>query len=189
MFEAVLLGFALAMDSLTVSIANGLRYKNYHRKQMIIASVSFGFFQGLMPLIGYLLLLPFINYIEKYDHWVVLIALSLLGINMIRESLQEEDEESGSDVFTMKILLAESIATSIDALSSCVLLPEIKVNPYLSCFIIMVVTTIVCLIGHKLGKKIGSLLKDKAPIIGGIILILLGVKTVLEHLGILTIFN
>ena len=173
------------MDSLTVSIANGLRYSNYGRKQMILSSFSFGLFQGLMPLLGYLLFLPFISYIENIDHWVVLIVLSILGINMIREAFEKKEEENKGETFTWKILLFESIATSIDALSSCVLLPEISLNPYLSCLIIVIVTTVVCLFGHLAGKKIGLLLKDRAPILGGIILILLGIKTVLEHLNII----
>ena len=185
MLELFLLGVALAMDSMAVSIVNGIKYTNYSRRDTIIASFSFGFFQGLMPLLGYLVFIPVLPYIEKYDHWVVLLALSVIGINMIRESFEKEEIREKSSQFTYKILFAESIATAIDALSSGIVLPELPISPYLSCFVIFVITFIICLIAHRLGKRIALLLKDKATLCGGIILILLGVKTVLEHLGII----
>lgn len=185
MLEAIMLGVALAMDSLTMSIVNGMKYKDYDTSKALISSLSFGFFQGFMPLLGYLILLPFISYIEDIDHWLVLAILSYLGIKMIVESFNSETVEKSEDTFTFKTMIIESIATSIDALSSCVLLPTIKVNPYLTCFIIFVVTTLICIVGHGLGKKTGTLLKERAPIVGGIILILLGVKCVLEHLQII----
>ena len=185
MLGAVLLGIALAMDSLTVSIVNGLKYKNYGRRDMFLSSFSFGFFQGFMPLLGYWIFMPFIHYIEAFDHWVVLLVLAYLGVSMIRESLGQEEVEISDEPFTMKILLFESVATAIDALSSCVVLDDFGISPYLSCFIVFACTFLICLVGHRLGKKIGLLLKDKANILGGIILILLGIKCVLEHLGVL----
>ena len=185
MLEAILLGIALAMDSLTVSIVNGLKYKNYGRRNMFLSSFSFGFFQGFMPLLGYWIFIPIIRYIEAFDHWVVLIVLGWLGINMIRESLHKEEVEKSEEPFTLKILLFESVATAIDALSSCVVLDDFGLSPYLSCFIVFVCTFLICLVGHLLGKKIGILLKDRASILGGIILILLGIKCVLEHMEII----
>ena len=185
MFEVILLGVALAMDSLAVSIANGIKYMNYSRKKMFASSFSFGFFQGAMPLLSYLFLLPFISYIERIDHWLVLIILSLIGSNMIREGLEKEEIKGEGERFTYRILLAESIATAIDALSVGVTLPSFPVNPFLSCLIIFICTFIICLIGHLLGKRIALLLKDKAIILGGIVLILIGIKTVLEHLHII----
>ena len=176
MLEAILLGIALAMDSLTVSIVNGLKYKNYGRRNMFLSSFSFGFFQGFMPLLGYWIFIPIIRYIEAFDHWVVLI---------VRESLHKEEVETSEEPFTLKILLFESVATAIDALSSCVVLDDIGLSPYLSCFIVFVCTFLICLVGHLLGKKIGTLLKDRASLLGGIILILLGIKCVLEHLEII----
>ncbi len=185
MTDVLLLAVALAMDSMAVSIVNGMKYRNYGQKEMFLASFSFGFFQGAMPLLGYLVLYPFLSYIEKIDHWLVLIALSAIGINMIRESFKKEDIDEKSEDFSMKILLMESIATAIDALSSGIALPEFPLSPYLSCFIIFAVTFAICLIAHHLGKKIALLLKDKATVFGGVILILLGIKTLLEHTGIL----
>lgn len=185
MFDAILLGIALAMDSFTISIVNGITYKKYTDKDVWLTSFSFGLFQGLMPLLGYILLIPIIKYIESFDHWVVLIVLSLIGINMIKESFNADEIKDSDKQYTFKIMIMESIATSIDALSSCIILPTFKISPYLTCLIIIIITFVFCLIGHKLGKQIGLKLKDKASILGGLILILLGVKCVLEHLGIL----
>ena len=185
MLDAILLGIALAMDSSAVSIVNGIKYRNYSRYQMLAASFSFGFFQGLMPLLGYLIFTPFVEKIQRYDHWAVLIILTLLGINMIRESFEKEEIKEKSEEFTFRIMIMESIATSIDALSSGIVLSSFSISPYLTCFIIFIVTFILCIIAHRLGKHIGLLLKDKATILGGVILILIGVKTVLEHLNIL----
>ena len=182
MIEVILLGVALAMDSLTVSLVNGLKYRDYDWSKMLLASFSFGFFQGFMPLLGYLLLFPFLSYIEKIDHWLVLIILSLIGIDMIKEAFQDEDTTVSDNRFTIKILLLESVATAIDALSCGLVLPTLAVDPYLSCLIIGVVTMLICIIGHLFGKKVALILKDKATIAGGVILILIGIKTVIEHL-------
>ena len=174
------------MDSLAVSIVNGIKYSNYTKKNMFLASLSFGVFQGLMPLLGYLVLTPFIGYIEKIDHWIVLILLGYIGFDMIKESFEkQEDINEKSEIFTLKILLAESIATAVDALSVGIELPNLAINPYLSCLIICACTFVVCIIGHMLGKKVAMLLKNKALLLGGIILIVIGVKEVLTGLGIL----
>lgn len=185
MLEVVLLGIALAMDSLAVSIVNGIKYKNYSKKEMFLASFSFGFFQGLMPLLGFLVLTPFIKYIEKIDHWIILVLLSYIGFGMIKESFEKKDIKESSEEFTLKILFIESLATSIDALSVGIALPNFVVNPYLSCLIICFCTFAVCVIGHMLGKKIAMVLKNKALFLGGLILILIGIKEVLSGLGII----
>ena len=185
MIEAILLGIALAMDSSTVSIVNGIKYRNYTKGQMLLSSFSFGFFQGAMPLLGYLIFTPFLEKIARFDHWIVLIILTILGINMIRESFDKETVMEKSEDFTLSVLLMESIATSIDALSSGIVLPEFAISPYLSCFIIFLATFLLCIVAHSLGKKIALILKDKATIFGGVILILIGLKTVLQHLNIL----
>ena len=185
MLEVILLGIALAMDSLAVSIVNGIKYSNYNRKDMFVASLSFGVFQGLMPLLGYLVFTPFIKYVEKIDHWIVLIILSYIGFGMIKESFEKDDIKEKAEKFTLKILFAESIATAIDALSVGVALPDLGVNPYLSCLIICLCTFVICITGHMLGKKIALLLKNKALLLGGVILIAIGIKEVLSGLGVL----
>ena len=186
MLEVILLGIALAMDSLAVSIVNGIKYKNYSKKQMFVASLSFGVFQGALPLLGYLVFTPFIKYVEKIDHWIVLIILAYIGIDMIKEGLQKDgDLIEKTEEFTLKVLLAESIATAIDALSVGVALPDFTVNPYMSCLIICLCTFSICIIGHCLGKKIAMILKNKALILGGVILIMIGLKEVLQAFGLM----
>lgn len=185
MKEVILLGIALSMDALSVSIVNGIKYKNYTRKQMFLASLSFGVFQGAMPLLGYLIFIPFIKYVEVVDHWLVFLILGYLGISMIKDGIKGEAAEESNEKFTFKVLLMESIATAIDALSVGITLPSLALNPYLSCLIICLCTLIICLIGHSFGKKIGLLLKDKAMILGGGVLFYIGLKTLLIHLGIL----
>lgn len=186
MIEVILLGIALAMDSLAVSIVNGIKYSNYTKKDMFLASLSFGVFQGLLPLLGYLVFTPFIKYVEKIDHWIVLALLGYIGVGMIKESFESDEEiKEKSEQFTLKILLAESIATAIDALSVGVALPDFTINPYMSCLIICVCTFAICIIGHMLGKKIALILKNKALMLGGLILIAIGIKEVLSGLGIL----
>lgn len=184
MLEVIMLGVALSMDALSVSIVNGIKYKNYTKKEMFLASLSFGIFQGAMPLLGYLVFIPFIKYVEAVDHWLVFLILGYLGISMIKEGIKGEAAEESNEKFTIKVLLMESIATAIDALSVGITLPSLAVNPYLSCLIICLCTLIICLIGHSFGKKIGLLLKDKAMVIGGVVLMFIGIKTLLEHLGI-----
>ena len=103
---------------------------------------------------------------------------------MIKESFDKNEAVQKEEKYSYKIMFFESIATSIDALSSCIILPSIKLNPIYSCLIIFIVTSLICLFGHELGKKIGLKLKEKASLLGGLILIFLGIKTVLEHLGI-----
>lgn len=185
MIEVILLGIALAMDSLAVSIVNGIKYSNYSKKQMFLASLSFGIFQGLMPLLGYLVFTPFVKYVEKFDHWLVLIILSYIGIDMIKDSFNNDEIENKNEIFTFKILIAESIATAIDALSVGITLPNLALNPYLSCLIILLSTFIVCIIGHMLGKKLAMILKNKALLCGGLVLIIIGLKEVLQGLGII----
>lgn len=186
MFEVTLLGIALAMDALAVSIVNGIKYSNYNKKDMFLASLSFGVFQGLMPLLGYLVFTPFIKYVEKVDHWIVLILLGYIGVDMIKESFEKAEEiKEKSEKFTIKVLFVESIATAIDALAVGIELPNFAVNPYVSCLIICLCTFVICIIGHMLGKKIALILKNKALLLGGLILIAIGVKEVLTGLGIL----
>ena len=184
MIEVIMLGIALSMDALAVSIANGIKYSNYGKKEMFLSSLSFGVFQGMMPLLGYLVFSPFITYVSAIDHWLVMAILGYLGFNMIKDSFEKEEVDKSVELFSFKILMAESVATAIDALSVGIALPTLPLNPYLSCLIICMCTFIICLAGHGLGKKLGMLLKDKALAFGGVILILIGLKTLVEHLGL-----
>ena len=185
MLEVFLLGVALAMDAFAVSIVNGIKYRNYHKREMALSSLAFGIFQGGMPLLGAFLFLRFMEIVEKYDHWIVFLVLAFLGGRMMLESFKHEEVEEKSESFTMKILLAEAVATSIDALSVGVSLPYMPTNIYISCLVICVVTTIISLIGHLIGKKLGLFLKDRAVFVGGLILFFIGLKTLLEHMEII----
>lgn len=183
MIEVLLLGISLSMDSLSVSIVNGVKYRNYDKKMMLLSSLSFGVFQGLMPLLGYLVFRPFVKYVDAIDHYLVFVILAYLGISMIKEGIQKKEEETESEEkFSLKILLVESVATAIDALSIGLTLPSLSLNPYLSCLIICLCTFVICIIGHLFGKKLGQLLKNKAMILGGVILFGLGLKTLLENI-------
>lgn len=187
MLDALLLAIGLSMDAAAVSIVNGIKYQNYGKREVTTSSLAFGFFQGLMPFIGYAFIMPFIGYVEKIDHWVVFGILGFLGVRMILEGLKKDSVCDACESFSSKILLTEAVATSIDALSVGVSLPLLNVDPLVACLIIGVVTCLICLGSHLLGKKLGLLLKDKAMIFGGVILIMIGLKTLAEHLGWLTI--
>lgn len=179
-----LIGVGLAMDAFAVSICKGLSMKKLNYKKMIIIALYFGLFQGLMPLIGYLLGTSFQSIIESVDHWIAFILLSLIGANMIRETFSEE-EDNINDKVDFKTMILLAIATSIDALVVGVTFAFLKVNLILSVLIIGVVTFILSLIGVFIGNKFGNKHEKVASIIGGIILLLMGIKILIEHLGII----
>ena len=179
----LIIAIGLSMDAFAVSVAKGLSVSSIRPRHSLCVGGWFGGFQAIMPLIGFYLGITFSKFVSSVDHWIAFVLLGAIGINMIRESFEKEEIEEKSSQFTYRILFAESIATAIDALSSGIVLPEFPVSPLISCIVICVITSIICIIAHSLGKKIALLLKDKATLCGGIILILLGVKTVLEHMG------
>ena len=151
--------------------------KNYALK----LGLAFGIFQGLMPLIGYLAGSTFSGYIQSVDHWVAFILLALIGLNMIKESREEKENEEVSDL-SLKVILLLAIATSIDALAVGVSFAFLKVNIVLACSIIAVVTFILSFICVMVGKRLGSLFQKYAEIFGGIILMMIGAKILIEHL-------
>lgn len=182
--EIFLLGVGLAMDAFAVSICKGLSMKKMEWKKAVIIALYFGIFQGLMPVVGYLLGVGFEEKITSIDHWIAFGLLSIIGINMIREAFEEkENEENDSVDFKSMIVLA--VATSIDALAVGVTFVFLKVNLIFSVAIIGIVTFIISMCGVKIGNVFGDKYESKAEITGGIILILLGLKILLEHLGIL----
>lgn len=173
------------MDALAVSICKGLATKEVRLKHMVTAGIWFGGFQALMPLIGYLLGSTFAAAIKKYDHWVAFILLLLIGINMIREALSEAEEENVSDSFGVKTMLIMAVATSIDALAVGVSFAFLEVNIVWAITFIGVTTFLFSFGGVKIGNVFGSKYEKKAELAGGIILILIGGKILLEHLGVL----
>lgn len=180
----VLTAIGLAMDAFAVSITIGLKGKQQEKKVLALKSgIYFGGFQALMPLIGWLLGIRFTKYIENIDHWIAFILLSIIGGKMLIESIKgEEDDEI--DVHTNKKFLILAIATSIDALAVGVSLAFLNINIWLSILIIGAVTFVLSIIAVYLGEVIGEFLKNKAGILGGIILIFIGIKILLEHLNL-----
>lgn len=180
--ELIVLSIGLAMDAFAVAICKGLSMTKMKWKNAIIIAAYFGVFQALMPILGFLLGINFQNKITKIDHWIAFILLLGIGVNMITEALSNEKEES-NDSIKFKDMLILAIATSIDALAVGITFAFLKVNIILSSSLIGIITFIISMIGVKIGNVFGDRYKQKAELSGGIILILLGVKILLEHLG------
>lgn len=186
LIEIFLLAFALSMDAFAVSVCKGLATRRLGVKQMCIVGAWFGGFQALMPSLGYLLGSTFEKYITRFDHWIAFILLALLGANMIREALSGEEEKVDAS-YSFKPMLLMAIATSIDALAAGITLSTLQVNILLAAGLIGCTTFVISAVGVRVGNVFGSRFKRPAEIVGGVILILLGIKILLEHLGILVL--
>lgn len=183
-FELLLIAFGLGMDSFSVSICKGLAMKQIEIKKVIKIALVFGLFQGIMPTIGFFLGKTFSSLIINIDHWIAFILLGVIGINMIKEAFSDE-EENVDDKVDLKTLCVLGLATSIDALIIGITFSLMNVNIFLAASIITGITFIMCIIGVKLGNILGCKFGKKAEILGGVILILMGTKILLEHLSIL----
>lgn len=184
--ELLLVGIGLAMDAFAVSICKGLNMKKVNKVHCAVIALFFGGFQALMPLIGWALGKQFESYITSVDHWIAFVLLALIGGNMIKESREEEEEVNEcNDKLNMKELFLLAIATSIDALAVGITFAFLKVDIIPAIAIIGVVTFVISAIGVFVGNIFGSKYKNRAELAGGIILILIGLKILLEHLGIL----
>ncbi len=182
--ELLLLSVGLAMDAFAVSICKGISMKKMNWKKAIIIGLYFGGFQALMPTIGFFLGSAFQSLITNIDHWIAFILLAIIGGGMIKESFEEDSENRNDDVsFKTMILLA--IATSIDALAVGITFAFLNVNLILAVSLIGIITFIIAVLGTKIGNRFGDKYERKAEIVGGVILILLGLKILLEHLGII----
>lgn len=184
--EILILAVGLSMDAFAVSICKGLAVKRINLGNAAIVGLWFGGFQALMPAIGYFLGSHFSNAIQSIDHWVAFILLALIGINMIREAMSK-DEVAGEDSASLsfKTMLMLAVATSIDALSAGITFAFLDVNIVSAVSIIGCTTCIISMAGVKVGSVFGTKYKSKAELTGGVILILLGLKILLEHTGIL----
>ena len=178
----LLIAVGLSFDTFAVSVSSGLTIRQIRFFQAVKIAFTLAFFQSLMPLIGWILGNQVAGYIASYDHWVAFGLLSLLGLKMIYESLKNDKENSNFNPLNLVVLLGMSIATSIDALVVGVSFALIEINLYWSIFIIGVVTFLVAMIGMLFGKKVGGKLGKRMEIIGGLILIGIGIKILLEHL-------
>ena len=180
--EIFLIGVGLAMDAFAVSICKGLSVKQLKVKNALTCGVYFGGFQALMPLIGFILGVQFKDKNESIDHWIAFVLLGFIGFNMIKEAF--EDEENCNNDFSFKAMIPLAIATSIDALAVGVTFAFLSVNIVYAITIIGITTFIIAMIGVKIGHIFGMKYKKNAEIAGGVILILMGIKILLEHLGV-----
>lgn len=188
LFELVLLAIGVSMDAFAVSICKGLCTKRLDFSLMLKLGIAFGGFQALMPLIGYFLGNSMMWLIAPIDHWIAFILLAIIGGNMIREAISDKDDETvacsieGTKISLSELLLL-AIATSIDALAVGISLAALQVHIYSSVALIGITTCAFSMAGVAIGSKFGSLWEKKASIAGGIILILIGTKVLLTHLG------
>ena len=180
-YELFIIAVGLPMDALAVAICKGLSMAKMSWRKGIIVGLWFGGFQALMPLIGYLLGAQFESRITAFDHWIAFILLGLIGGNMIREGVSG-DEEKTDDSVSIKSMLPLAIATSIDALAVGVTFAFLRVNIVYAVSFIGVITFLLSTVGVKVGNVFGARYKSKAEIAGGVILILMGLKILIEHL-------
>ena len=188
--ELFLLAVGLSMDAFAVSVCKGLAMKKATLKAEATCGLWFGGFQALMPTIGFFLGALFADAIEAFDHWVAFALLAIIGINMLKEALEKKDEsgdnpEKDADL-SVKTMFLMAVATSIDALAVGISLAMVgSVNIWLAAAFIGICTCLLSALGVKIGNVFGSRYEKKAELAGGVILILLGVKILLEHLGVL----
>ena len=186
-FELVMLAFGLSMDACAVSICKGLSMKRAGIREGAVCGLWFGGFQALMPVLGFFLGSMFAGAIETFDHWIAFGLLTLIGINMLKEALEKDQcFETTDDDLSPKNMFIMAVATSIDALAVGISLAMAgDVNITLATVLIGVITFAMSALGVKIGNIFGCRFKKKAEALGGVILILLGLKILLEHLGVL----
>lgn len=187
--ELFLLGVGLSMDAFAVSVCKGLGMRKLNKKQALIIGLYFGGFQALMPFVGWLLGSQFQKYITSIDHWIAFILLGFIGGKMMIEAVREWNEEEVVDVMDAPIdhknMLVLAVATSIDALAVGITFAFLETPIVEAITIIGITTMVISIAGVVIGNFFGSRYKSKAEFIGGLILVLLGLKILLEHLGIL----
>lgn len=179
------IGIALSMDAFSVSICKGLATKKFSLRTAVICGIWFGGFQALMPVIGYFLGAQFEHLIVAIDHWIAFGLLLLIGANMIREALSDDGSDEPDSTICLKTMFLLAVATSIDALAVGVSFAFLQVNIWISILIIGVTTFIFSFGGVAIGNFFGSRYSKPAGITGGVILILLGTKILLEHLNVI----
>lgn len=180
----LLLALALAMDAFAVAVATGVRLGKLSFPPVFRMAGAFGFFQFLMPVIGWFLGLTVRDLISTWDHWVGFGLLAFVGIGMLREALSKDDSEEkheGDSTRGMALFML-AIATSIDALAVGISLAMTQVNVAATALVIGTITFVISLLGVRLGKRVGQGIQQRAGLVGGLILIGIGVKILVEHL-------
>ncbi len=179
LFELFLTAVALSMDAFAVSVCKGLSVRKLKPQHALCVGLYFGGFQALMPLIGYFLGLQFERFIVSVDHWIAFVLLGLIGFNMIKEANECEEFD---DSFSFKTMLTLAVATSIDALAVGITFAVIKAEIIPAVTLIGIITFSLSIVGIKIGNIFGAKFKSKAEIAGGVLLILMGLKILIEHL-------
>ncbi|MBQ8201902.1 MAG: manganese efflux pump [Clostridia bacterium] len=182
--ELLLIAVSMSMDAFAVSICKGLSVRKVTPRQMLTVGAWFGGFQGVMPALGFMLTSLFAGLITSVSHWIAFVLLLFIGGNMIRESLDKEAEEV-DDSFAFKTMLTLAVATSIDALAMGVTLNLQGANILIAAPLIALTTFVLSPIGLKVGNLFGARYKSKAEMAGGVVLVLLGIKILLEGLGVI----
>ncbi len=178
--ELVIIAVGLSMDAFAVSIGKGLSLKQIKLRHVLSVGLWFGGFQALMPLIGYLLGATFTAVVSDFDHWIAFFLLGIIGFNMIRDSFSKE-EEKHDDNFSFRTMLMLAVATSIDALAVGVSFAFLSVDLWISVALIGLITFAFSAVGLKIGNIFGNKYKSKAEFTGGVVLVLMGVKILVEH--------
>ena len=179
------LAVGLSMDAMAVSISDGLCFQRLRRSGFFFISFAFGLFQGIMPIIGYFAGQTFSVYIKSLDHWIALILLGFIGGKMVWEAISQmrhPEEENCEKTFTLRLLLVQAVATSIDALAVGIGFAVMDVIIWAAAGFISITTFVFSAAGVWIGKKFGSFLKEKAELFGGLILISIGIKIFAEHM-------
>ena len=183
LMELFLIAVGLSMDAFAVSVCKGLSVRKATVKHALCVGLYFGGFQALMPLIGYLLGTQFESVITSVDHWIAFGLLAFIGGNMIREALGREEEKL-DDSFSFRTMMTLAVATSIDALAMGVTFAFLRVNIVPAVLLIGATTFVLSAAGLKVGNVFGAKYKARAELFGGVVLVLLGLKILLEHLGV-----
>ena len=184
--DIFLIGIALSMDAFAVSVCKGLSVKKAGVKHVLTVGVYFGGFQALMPMLGFLLGYKFESFITNIDHWIAFVLLAIIGGNMIREALGKDEDDKENDDFSFRAMLPLAVATSIDALAVGISFAFLGVDIVTAALLIGATTFVLSGAGIFVGNIFGSKYKSKAELAGGIVLILIGAKILLEHLGIIS---
>lgn len=184
LWELFILAVGLSMDAFAVAICKGLAIRRLQLRQALVVGLWFGAFQALMPAVGYLLGSAFAELVTSVDHWIAFVLLAIIGANMIREGVRG-DEESCDPSLSFNVMLMLAIATSIDALAVGVTFAFLQVNIVAAVLFIGCVTFVISAAGVKIGNVFGARYKAKAEVFGGAVLLLIGLKILLEHLGVL----
>ena len=183
--ELLLIAVGLSMDAFSVSVCKGLTTKRFSPRMALTCGLWFGTFQALMPVIGYFLGSQFAHFIGAIDHWIAFGLLFLIGANMIREAVANKEDPVQTNSLDFKSMFLLSIATSIDAMAVGISFACIQVKLWVSVALIGLTTFVFSVLGVKIGNVFGTKFEKKAEVFGGIILILIGLKILLEHLGVI----